>query len=254
MKRFEGKVVLVTGAGSGIGAACVRRLYDEGAAVVAGDVRKDEVDARVAELGGGKRLAAVGVDVTHREQVAAFVARAASMPGELFGLVNCAGIRGVGSVFDTDPDNLRRVLSVNLEGMFNVCQVFAQTMRDGKKRGAIVNLSSTAGIRGVANRIPYAASKYGVSGITQTMALELGPHGIRANAIAPGMIRTPFVAALFQDPENVKRIAADHPIGRYGEPEDIASVAAFLLSEDAAFMTGAVVPVDGGKSVGIPSR
>ncbi len=202
MNRFEGRTILVTGAGagSGIGAACMRRPHAEGAAVVAGDVRQAEVEQQVAELGGGGRLAAVGVDVTQREQVAAFVAAAAKLPGTLYGAVNCAGIRGV------------------------------------------------------ANRLPYAASKYAVSGITQTMALELGAHGIRANAIASGMIRMLFVAAMFQDPENVKRIAADHPIGRYGEPKEIASVVAFLLSDDASVMTGAVIPVDGGKSAGAPTR
>ena len=106
---------------------------------------------------------------------------------------------------------------------------------------------------GVPNRLPYVASKFGVSGITKTMGAELGPHGIRVNAIAPGMIRTPFTAYMFDDPEKARRIGAAHAVGRAGEPEDIAAVAAFLLSDDASFMTGAVVSVDGGQTACIPS-
>jgi meso-butanediol dehydrogenase / (S,S)-butanediol dehydrogenase / diacetyl reductase len=254
MNRFENRTVLVTGAGSGIGAACVRRLFAEGASIVAADVRREEVDKVVSEFQETDRIYGVGVDVSNRDQVAAFVSGAVQRFGKLYGLVNSAGIRGVGSVLDVDPETWRRVLSVNLDGTFNVCQAFARAVTEARTPAAIVNLSSAAGIRGVPNRLPYAASKYGIVGITQTMALELGPLGVRVNAVVPGMIRTPLTEVMFKDPENVKRIRAAHPIGREGQPEEVAAAISFLLSDDAGFITGVALPVDGGSTAGIASH
>ena len=252
MNRFEGKTVIVTGAGSGIGAACVRRLYSEGASVAMADVNKDSIDQMSAQF-VDERIYSAALDVTDVKNVAAFVAAAKKKLGNLYGLINCAGVKGVGNVLDCDAEYWKQVMSVNLDGTFLMCQAFARAVQEQQTPGAIVNISSGAGLMGVPNRLPYVASKFGVTGITRTMGAELGAYGIRVNAIAPGMVRTPFTAYMFDDPEKAKRIRAAHAVGREGQPEEIASVAAFLLTDDASFMTGSIVTVDGGQTACIPS-
>jgi NAD(P)-dependent dehydrogenase (short-subunit alcohol dehydrogenase family) len=225
-------------------------LFAEGASVVVVDVNEAAAKRVADSLAAGSQACCVALDVTDRARVDAVMTEAAARFGRLDILVNCAGTRGVGSVMEVEPEQWRRVHAVNLEGTLNTSQSFARLASTAGRPAAIVNISSMAGIMGIPNRASYVSSKHAIVGLTRAMAMEVGPLGIRVNAVAPGMIRTPMTEVMFQDPEDERRIRASHPIGWEGQPEEVAAAVLFLASDQASFVTGVILPVDGGYSAG----
>ena len=249
MGRFKDKVALVTGAGSGIGLATATRLAAEGATLVAGIADEGQRGA-VAELAAGPD--APVLDVRREADWERAIADAEGRHGGLDVLVNCAGIHRPGRALETTRGLWDEVLAVNLWGSFLGCRTAIPALRR-RGGGAIVNLASIAGIRGVPGALAYASSKGGVVALTMVLALELADQRIRVNCVCPGAIATPLleeIIARAPDPAALREaLAAKHPMERLGHPDEVAATIAFLASDDGAFMTGLAVPVDGGRSV-----
>jgi 3-oxoacyl-[acyl-carrier protein] reductase len=243
--RFTGQVALITGGARGIGAATAARLAAEGADVLVADFDLDAAQKTAAAIGGR----AVQCDVTSREQVEAAVAEAAAPTGRLDILVTCAGIIRDNLLHKMTDDDWDAVINTHLRGTFLSVQA-AQKLMVAQKSGSMVLISSTSalGNRGQAN---YSAAKAGLQGMTKTLAIELGPFGITANCVAPGFIATAMTeqtAARMGVPfeEFTAAVAAQTPVRRVGEPDDIAGVIAFLCSADASYVSGQVIYVRGG--------
>lgn len=251
MLHLEGRSVLITGAASGIGAAAARLFARLGARLALADRSIAAARELADELArSGAEALALEVDVTRPSDVDAFVSAARARYGAVDCLVNCAGIREIVPVVDLSLEEWSAVLAVNLTGTFLASQAFARTVIADEAEGSIVNLASTAGLLGLPHRAAYVTSKHGVIGLTRQMAVELGEHGIRVNAVAPGVVRTAMTEKYFADPEMAKMVDGSHPLGRHGEPEEIAWAIAFLSSRASAFTTGAVLSVDGGFAAG----
>lgn len=251
MGRFDGRVAVITGAARGIGFGTARRFAEEGASVAIIDL--DEAAASEAagklELVDGARSVGIGCDVADAASVDAAVERVVSELGGIHILVNNAGVTRDNLLFKMSEEDWDTVMAVHLKGAFLMTRA-AQRHFVEQKYGKIINLSSVSalGNRGQAN---YSAAKMGVQGFTRTLGIELGPFGVNANAIAPGFIATEMTDAtarrLKMEPEQLREMNAEHnPVRRVGHPEDIAAAAAFLCSDEASYITGQTLYVDGG--------
>ncbi|HHJ98417.1 MAG TPA: 3-oxoacyl-[acyl-carrier-protein] reductase [Actinobacteria bacterium] len=245
MNRLEGRVALVTGGSRGIGAAIATRLAAEGASVAIGFAGREEAASEVVsaiERAGGRALALQG-DISDPDASAALVERTVSEYGRLDVLVNNAGITRDGLLVRMSDDDWHAVIETNLSGAFYTTRAASRIMMK-QRSGSIVNIASVVGMMGNAGQVNYAAAKAGLIGMTKTVARELAGRGVRANAIAPGFIETDMTASL----SDAARKGALSMIAmrRMGSVEDIGAVAAFLASDDAAYITGQVIAIDGG--------
>jgi 3alpha(or 20beta)-hydroxysteroid dehydrogenase len=243
MGRVSGKVALVTGAAQGMGAAFVRKLADEGASVLATDIRDEQGTALADELGDRVRFA--HHDVTRADDWARSVATAEEEFGPVSVLVNNAGIVTYAPIEALEESELRHTIDVNLISVALGMKAVLASMRRAQG-GAIINVSSAAGLVGNDNIAAYTASKFGVRGITKVAALEFAPYGIRVNSIHPGLILTPMTEGAAGDNDTVAAVTAAVPAARFGLPDEVASIVLLLASDEAGFSTGSEFVIDGG--------
>lgn len=246
--RLDGKVALISGAARGQGEAEARLLVERGAAVVLGDVLVDEGRAVASSL--GERASFVPLDVTRAQDWAAIVAAGVERFGRLDVCVNNAGIVRAGMIESVSEDDYMEAVRVNQLGCFLGMQAVIPPLR-AAGGGSIVNVSSIAGLQGVAGAVPYVAWKWAIRGMTKTAAIELGPAGIRVNSVHPGVIDTPMTSGEQFDDVDRAAVFAGFPIPRIGRAEEVAELVAFLASDASSYCTGAEFVVDGGYAAGV---
>ena len=248
MARFLDQVAIVTGAAQGIGRAIATRLASEGCSVVIADLNLEAADATATEIRAayGGRTVALPVDVIDRAAVEAMVAATLAQFGRIDILINNAGIFGNARFEEMTDEQWRRMVDVNLYSVFLVSQVVIRHWLGQQAAGAIVNLASISGIVAFTDSSHYAAAKTGVTGLTRSLAMEMGTHGIRVNAVAPGIIATEMTRRSLEAPELSGGWLRRIPQHRYGTPEEVAGVVAFLASNDASYVNGELIFIDGG--------
>ena len=250
-QRFAGKTVLVTGASSGIGRACARALGAEGANVVLAGRRRERLDEVAAELSvAGRGSLIVTGDTRDEEACTKWVSAALARFGALDGLVNAAGVLGNGTVLETTTEEWDRMMDVNGTGVMQVTRAAAEAIK--ARRGTVVNLSSVAGIRPYGNLAAYCVSKAAIEMYTRCAALDFAPFGVRVNAVAPGVVVTELhtvTGAVGDYAGFLERGKSTHPIGRVGQAAEVAALILYLLSDEAGWITGASMSIDGGRAL-----
>jgi NAD(P)-dependent dehydrogenase (short-subunit alcohol dehydrogenase family) len=254
--RLKSKVALVTGSRRGIGRAIALAFAAAGANIVLCDNVKD--DGKLDEVAGeikkiGRTAVVITADVSKKSDVEEMATRSTARFGKIDILVNCAGIWIPGqTLLECPEDSWDRVMDVNLKGTYFCCQVIGKIMVK-QRTGNIINISSKVGLEPGTGAGAYSISKAGIIMLTRQLALEMAPHGIRVNALAPGIVKTDFNREIWQAPEAVKQLSRSVPLGRLAEPEDVARAALFLASDESSYITGVAIPIDGGWQVTAPS-
>ncbi|MEQ9488011.1 MAG: SDR family NAD(P)-dependent oxidoreductase [Alphaproteobacteria bacterium] len=249
MTDHSAKIAVVTGAAQGIGKACAERLYADGATVVLSDIKQDELSQTVKALDpSGERAFAMICDVGCREAIVELLKKVKDQFGRLDIMVNNAAISCSTSALELTEDELDSVLNVNLKGTFWGTQEAAKIMVEQEGGGAIVNMSSSQAVLAIPDRVPYGISKAGVNQLTRIFAIALATKGVRVNAVGPGTILTPLTIGLKDKEDAYRRILSRTPMGRLGHASEVASVASFLASDDASYITGQTIYPDGGRA------